>query len=94
MTTEPGRRPRRGHAAAGGRILVGGLSLSVLAGLIGAMARSERPATPAPPPAVAAPDAAATQVSPATRTPAAPVVPPPVHVTRPTTPPTTTSHGT
>lgn len=83
MTTERGRRPRRRHAAAGGRILIGGLSASVLVGLIGAMARAERPVTTGPPPAVAGATAPAGSGR----------LPPTVRVTRPTSPPTTTSHA-
>ena len=82
MTTERGRRRRRRHAAAGGRILVGGLSASLLVALVGAMARTERPASPGPSPVVAGPAAPAPR-------PGAPGV----RVTRTTTPATTTSHA-
>jgi hypothetical protein len=79
-------------------VLIGGLSASVLVGLIGSMARAERPASTDPPPVVAGSTApATTQPRSPTRAPAAPqapVVPPDVQVTRPTTPPITTSHGT
>src|SRR5262245_34948647 len=77
MTTERGSRPRRSHAAAGGRLLIGGLSASVLIGLIGAMARAERPPSTAqaPPVVVAGPTVPATQPT----SPSAPAVtePPP-----------------
>jgi hypothetical protein len=84
MTTERSRRPRRPHAAVGGRVLVGGLSASVLVGLIGFMARAEPPATTgSPPPVVAGSTAPASSSR----------VPPTVRVTRPGTPPTTMSHA-
>jgi len=92
MTTDRSRAPRRRrpHAAAGGRLVVGGISLSLLVGLIGAMARSDGPA--------AASADVATTTSTSSAPPAAsgaPVpVPAPVQVTRPTAPPVTTSHAT
>jgi hypothetical protein len=92
MTTER-RRRRRGHAAAGARVLVGGVSVSVLVGLIGAMARSERPTPAERPPVVAGAQAGATSSqSAATARPTLPGAPP--VVSRPTTPPTTLSRGT
>ena len=51
MTTErPLRRPKRAHAAAGGRILAAGLSASAALALVGAMA-GPTPATPTGAPA-------------------------------------------
>ena len=86
MTTDrpAARRPRRPHAAAGGRLLVGGLSLSLLVTLVGGMVRGDRPS-------------ATTTLAPNTTTgptTAPPPVPPPPQVTRPTAPPVTTSHAT
>jgi hypothetical protein len=85
-------RRRRPHAAAGGRLVVGGLSLSLLVGLVGAMVRGDRSAAASTvngrPPA-----ASTSSGSPGAS--GAPVpVPPPIQVTRPSGPPVTTSHAT
>jgi hypothetical protein len=102
MTTERlSPRRRRPHAAAGGRVLVGGLSVSLLLGLIGAMIRAEQPAQSAAASrattAVASPDPTQPPVSPQGRAASpsvAPQVPAAPPVTRADTPPVTTSHGT
>jgi hypothetical protein len=63
------------------------VSLSLLVGLVGSMARNDRPASAVPSagqPASAAPTTGPSSVQ----------VPAPVQVTAPTTPPVTTSHAT
>lgn len=90
MTTDGARpRRRRPHAAAGGRLLVGGLSLSLLVGLVGAMVRGDRSSAA---PTVSTDPTASIPAGPTAT--AGPQVPPTVQVTRPTTPPVTTSHAT
>ncbi len=87
MTTErPLRRPKRAHAAAGGRILAAGLSASAALALVGAMA-GPTPATPTGAPA------APTVVRRTSGSPASATAEPAPAVTPTAAPPVTTSQA-
>jgi hypothetical protein len=77
--TEASRPRRRGHAAAGGRVVAAGLSAALAVALVGGMVRRVAPdpvATPAAPAAPAPTSPASHGPTTAAPTPAATVAPP------------------